>query len=274
MRTAHLELLQPEDWTRPDTFSGSTAPLFLIHDGGGTTFMYAYLSPLHRFVYGISNPNFERGGAFVGGMQEIGLLYARWICETVAGRNFPARQDDDDDCVDIMLGGWSFGGLLALEVAKALADDPGVRVIGMVMVDSIYPSVKATAAPTPPPGSEKKEKTRNQVLTEQSMESARGMVKRWTMPVWGPKTQRPRAVLLRAKGFIPVASGTPDNISPLDYDRRLGGKLGWDQYDVDMFETIIDLEGHHFELFSEEHFNGTTEALRQALNLLQRMAPR
>lgn len=33
-------------------------PVFLIHDGGGTTFAYHCLDPLDRSVYGIFNPIF------------------------------------------------------------------------------------------------------------------------------------------------------------------------------------------------------------------------
>lgn len=260
MSQVHLEMMQPEDWTRPSSFSGSAAPLFLIHDGGGTTFMYAFLSPLGRFIYGIRNPNFATGEIFSGGVSEMGRLYAGWIRETVARSDFPARRSDDG-VVEIIVGGWSFGGLLGLEVAKVLEADSGIRVLGLLMIDTIFPSEKATAKPTPPPSSGQKSK--NQVLSEQAMEEARGMVRRWTLPVW-ENNRRPRAVLLKAQGFIPWTA------SPLDLERgQPGSRLGWDQYDEDMFEEVIDLEGHHFELFTGEKIEGTADGMRRGLNRLE-----
>lgn len=274
MRESHLELIQPEDWTRPEAYSGNAAPLFLLHDGGGTTFMYSLLPPLGRFVYGIRNPHFVTGEIFAGGVSEMGQLYARWIRDTVARRDFPARRNsDEDDSVGIILGGWSFGGLLSLEVAKQLNDHPCVRVIGIVAVDSIFPSEAATAAPTPPPSTTSggKEKTRNQVLSERAMEEARGMVQSWSVPLWGPGSRRPRTVLLKAKGYIPSTPPSSGAVSPLDLDRGPGGKLGWDQHDEAMFEEVVDLEGHHFELFSGDKLEGTAQAMRQALDRLNRV---
>ncbi|KFH45731.1 hypothetical protein ACRE_034560 [Hapsidospora chrysogenum ATCC 11550] len=272
MGESHLELIQPEDWTRPNAPSRNRAPLFLMHDGGGTTFMYNFLPALGRFVYGIRNPHFSTGEIFSGGVSEMGRLYARWIHDTVARTSFPARRNPNEDKgVDIILGGWSFGGLLSLEVAKQLDNYTGVRVVGILAVDSIYPSEAATAAPTPPPpGSasdgDGREKTRNQVLSERAMEEARCMVRMWTVPVWeGPESRRPRVVLLKAKGYIPSTSGS---VSPLDLDRGPGGRLGWDQHDEAMFEEVIEVEGHHFELFSGGRIEGTGRAMRQALDEL------
>ncbi|OAQ98435.1 hypothetical protein LLEC1_02577, partial [Akanthomyces lecanii] len=51
------ELVQPENWARMKSWSGKT-PVFLFHDGGGTTFAYHCLEPLRRFVYGVRNPYF------------------------------------------------------------------------------------------------------------------------------------------------------------------------------------------------------------------------
>lgn len=277
MRESHVELLQPEDWSSPDAYSGSAAPLFLMHDGGGTTFMYTFLSPLNRFLYGIRNPHFATGEVFTGGVPEMGRLYARWIRQTVAQKDFPARKSlNSAGGVDVILGGWSFGGLLSLEVAKQLEGNPDVRVLGIMMIDSIFPSKAATAVPTPPPGgtSERKEKSKNQALSESAMEEARRMVQKWTVPVWQSGSQRPPIVLLKAKNYLPSTPGGLQTVSPLDLDRASGGTLGWDEYDETMFEDVTTLDGHHFELFSGGRLDGTTEAMRQALDKLERVAPR
>ncbi|KND92893.1 hypothetical protein TOPH_02402, partial [Tolypocladium ophioglossoides CBS 100239] len=139
MRYDNLEVVQPEDWARPDFFSGSSIPIFLIHDGGGTTFAYHYLDPLYRFVYGIRNPYFFNHNA-AGGLPEMACSYAKYIMQTVLQAKFPAKRNSDGS-INILLGGWSFGGMLSLEVAKLLADDCVVHIVGILMVDTVYPHV-------------------------------------------------------------------------------------------------------------------------------------
>ncbi len=51
------------------------APLVLVHDGGGTTFSYHCLEPIHRPVYGIHNVHLHRGGWWEGGIPEIAGHY-------------------------------------------------------------------------------------------------------------------------------------------------------------------------------------------------------
>ncbi|KAM0254574.1 hypothetical protein ACHAQJ_006609 [Trichoderma viride] len=138
MRGPNPELIQPEDWARPDKPTYNT-PVFLIHDGGGTTFAYHCLEILGRYTYGIRNPYFYTGEVFEGGLPEMAYMYATWIRETVLEKNFPARRRNLDGSTNIMLGGWSLGGLLSMEVARQLAVDDVVRVVGILMIDSVYP---------------------------------------------------------------------------------------------------------------------------------------
>lgn len=257
------ELVQAENWALPKTFSRT--PLILIHDGGGTTFAYHCLPALRRFVYGIRNPHFFSGDVFDGGIPEMGRLYAGWVRKMVAQRGFPARRNPDGS-VDILLGGWSLGGLLSLEVARELEDDYGVRVVGIVMVDSIYPRTPAhDPATIAPYDTSEKEKTKNQILSQRAMAEARRMVDSWQLPVWERWTgKRPRTVLLRAKECIPTDS---DGISKLDLYRK-DTNLGWSQYDKHMFEEVIDVEGHHFDLFAGARIEDTSKAIQKALDLL------
>ncbi|KAM7189111.1 hypothetical protein V8F33_010232, partial [Rhypophila sp. PSN 637] len=57
----------------------SQAPLFLIHDGGGTIFNYFLLGPLGRAVWGIYNPRFESGGRWEGGVSQMASEYLALI---------------------------------------------------------------------------------------------------------------------------------------------------------------------------------------------------
>jgi hypothetical protein len=62
--------------------SGPT-PLFLVHDGGGTTFSYYCLEPLNRKVYGIHNPHYDQGGWWEGGIAEMAQHYVNLVSKTL-----------------------------------------------------------------------------------------------------------------------------------------------------------------------------------------------
>ncbi|KAL6879867.1 Alpha/Beta hydrolase protein [Trichoderma longibrachiatum] len=305
MRGANPELIQPEDWARPDRPSFNT-PVFLIHDGGGTTFAYHCLEVLGRYVYGIHNPCFYTGDAFAGGLPEMGRLYARWIRETVLEDGFPARARNPDGSVSIMLGGWSLGGLLSLEVARQLADDAAVRVTGILMIDSVYPGKSsASAAPllSPPVKRFAEPKmreikldddvsseedtssdeaptttttttttmdsglTQNQIRSKRCMAEAVRMIREWRLPEWPGRLyhRRPRVVLLRAKEYVPTKDG---RMVGLDLNRE-DEMLGWGDYDDEMFCDVMDVEGHHFDIFAFERIDGITRAVKKGLERLE-----
>lgn len=263
------ELVQAEDWSQPASFSGSTTPVFLIHDGGGTTFAYHCLNPLHRFVYGLANPYFFCGSRFEGGIPEMGRLYAERIRAAVAHPDFPARKNADGS-VDVMLGGWSLGGLLSLEVAHVLSHDCAVRVVGILMIDSVSPVRPAgfhgLVAPTK---TSEEGKTKNEILSQRCMAEARRMVVEWNVPAWQGRYagRRPKMVLLRATNCIPTDG---PGIHGLDVDRN-DAILGWGRHDEAMFEHVVDVQGHHFDLFAMNRIDSTTAAVRRGLEKLERV---
>ncbi|XP_044722199.1 insecticidal toxin complex protein [Hirsutella rhossiliensis] len=267
MRGESPELVQAEDWSQPASFTGSTTPIFLIHDGGGTTFAYHCLNPLYRFVYGIPNPYFFCGSRFAGGLAEMGRLYAQRIHAAVSQPDFPAKRNADGS-VDILLGGWSLGGLLSLEVAHLLAHDCAVRVVGILMVDSVCPGRPSNfhGAFVPPDISDEG-KTKNQILSQRCMAEARRMVGEWDVPTWQGRyaSKRPRMVLVRATDYIPTQDSS---ISSLDINRK-DAILGWGRHDEAMFEHVVDVEGHHFDIFAMHRIESTTAAIRRGLDTLE-----
>ncbi|GKT94910.1 thioesterase domain-containing protein [Colletotrichum tofieldiae] len=104
--------------------------------------------PLDRAVFGIANPRFHSGVPWEGGLPEMAATYLQMIrntvtkspeypalapCSSSAGRGGKRRRR-------ILLGGWSLGGLLSLEIARQLGDeDEDMELVGLVMVDSVYP---------------------------------------------------------------------------------------------------------------------------------------
>lgn len=276
----------------------SHVPLVLIHDGGGTCFAYYCLDPLGRPTYEIHNPHFYSGKSWAGGIPDMARHYVGLLRKAVPrGR--------------ILLGGWSLGGILSLEMARLLADDPLYNVLGIVMVDSICPLAfraeagapldtkrlvpfqgqfgphtqpetiervtrcfddarKAVAAYQPPrwEGDRKEDSGR-----EQHHHRLNGTVKdegRRFLRNNGavPKLGCPPAILLRATQAVPVE---PEQVSLVDTVRN-DRTLGWDEYRKGFFKEIVDIPGHHFNIFAFENIDEITTKLTEACNKLETLA--
>ncbi|KAI9900854.1 hypothetical protein N3K66_005116 [Trichothecium roseum] len=282
MSFEELELLQPEDLSNPDSLTCTTTTTILIHDGGGTVFPYHRLGPMSRNLYGIANPNFFSGAEFPGGVIEMGRLYADFIRSAIRDRRRFRTRRKLNGAVDILLGGWSFGGYLSLEVASQLRDDEDINVVGIVMVDSDYDvHLRHEPADMVPIDVEEQGRTATEVLSRRCMSKAIRMLDAWTPPAWenkkeegaedgGTDTSRPRCILIRCKDYQPTESGQVSAADRL----RANPTLGWSSYDETLLEKVIDISGHHFNIFEEELVEGTTTALKEALEALDPIPPR
>jgi pimeloyl-ACP methyl ester carboxylesterase len=334
MADAVPEIVQPAE------FAGRAGalPIIFIHDGGGTVWAYHCMDSLRRPVYGIPNPRFHDGGRWEGGIVEMATLYTNMIRRLVVSSEFrrdmnayngipPPLATAVEGPVKLLLGGWSLGGALSLEVAHMLRDDPVIEVVGIVMVDTIYPlnaeelaEVYKTIVPLPQQsdnlqtqsGTEKQAsppqiilptKTATQLKADKCMLAAGEMIRLWTPPAWsglptgltpatsdssttaskttsivpsvGPNgtdalklLRPPPVILVRALQNIPTFPGYP--ISAIDYHRQ-DPSLGWRQhYHPDFFKRIIDIPGHHFDIFAEPRIKRTSAAIRGACDMVER----
>lgn len=255
-------------------------PLVLFHDGGGTTFSYHLLGSLGgRAVYGIHNPHFyhaEQGWA--DGLPEMAWHYAQLIKKTIPKG-------------DVILGGWSLGGCTSLEIAKVLAGDAKLRVVGIIMIDSVYPRVRGGEIPRVAErvmnwNASTRQDTREAVL--RCFDEAYRMVREWKLPVWDEaqaQTRReegtgdgkpvtvvgakpPPVWLLRAKETVPVVS---EGVARVDLHRK-DRYLGWKGYREDLIVEVIDVPGHHFNVFDDAHLDAMTEKIRRVCQELDRRA--
>lgn len=63
----------------------------------------------------------------------------------------------------------------------------------------------------------------------------------------------PPTILLRCREFVPVPScGNENAISRVDVAREKKF-LGWEEYNYDIIHSVIEIPGHHFNVFSESH---------------------
>ncbi|KAF4553570.1 Thioesterase domain-containing protein [Elsinoe fawcettii] len=230
-------------------------PLFLIHDGGGTIFSYYMLEELDRPLYGISNPHFDTGEPFSGGMAEIADLYISYIREKYYSG-------------EILIGGWSLGGMIALEIAHRMADDDKIGVKGMVFVDSPYPKTQAPAdlqiassganfAPIT------KQDVRDKII--RCMENSRNMIASWNLPVWKQGLSPPPTVLLRSRERVyPLESG---KVARVDFARD-DKYLGWKEYHPDLIKHTFDIDGPHYDAFKFDYLENVSEKIKSACSML------
>lgn len=116
-----LEVIQRPAETDEDS---PPAPLFLIHDGSGICTHYRRLRPLNRTVYALHDPKFLDPFSTWFDLGQMADHYANTIETVISG--------------PLLVGGWSFGGVVAFEVARRLVAR-GHQVIGTVLIDSPAP---------------------------------------------------------------------------------------------------------------------------------------
>lgn len=281
----------------PASHTPSQIPLILIHDGGGTCFAYYCLNPLNRPVYEIHNPYFARddadGGAhWPGGIPEMARHYAGLIRKVMPRGG------------TVLLGGWSLGGILSLEVARVLLFEqeglPPFRIMGIAMVDSVCPAVLYADLQGRENGEKKivpfkgefgpntKPETIERVT--RCFAEARRAVADYALPsCWGDPGRRwaengnghhqkhngggevtdikplPPAILLRAREALPVEADEVSFVDTVRNDRS----LGWDLYRKGFFEEVVDIPGHHFNVFGWENIDVISEKLAEACKRLE-----
>ncbi|KAJ6485560.1 putative polyketide synthase [Mycena sanguinolenta] len=106
---------------RPE--SSGRLPLFFIHDGSGLVNYYERLPFLDRSIWGIHNPRFIDARPW-DGMVDMAAAYVEYVLSVTSG--------------PLLLGGWSFGGVVAYEMALQLTSR-GVHVKGILLIDCPSP---------------------------------------------------------------------------------------------------------------------------------------
>lgn len=118
-----LKLQNPLETIYVADKSVKLAPLFLIHDGSGICFSYHRIQPFGQTIYAIHDPKFLEPDSW-SGIPAMAQAYAKIIKATHSG--------------PIILGGWSFGGVVAFEAARVLQAQ-GHAIAGVVLIDSPPP---------------------------------------------------------------------------------------------------------------------------------------
>ncbi|KAF4477761.1 Thioesterase AMT4 [Colletotrichum fructicola Nara gc5] len=236
------------------------APLFLIHDASGNILSYLKLGFLGdaRKVYGISDPHFGHEGGSWLSLDQLARHYIKLVKKVMLRG-------------DILLGGWSFGGIVAIQMAHMLAaEGRGLVCSGLILIDTIYLSpsrslgsgANSNLAPSMPINVTPD--TRDEILV--SLVRCHMLCSSWLPPSWAC-CRVPRAVLIKATDPI---SGQPEHLAEHLGDRdptgdrnlglcRLDAQrhqfdLGWSETQPGLVTAVIDTPGHHYALFSDENW--------------------
>ncbi|KAJ7604989.1 putative polyketide synthase [Roridomyces roridus] len=209
-------------------------PVFLVHDGSGLINSYHHISSLDRAVWGIHNPRFINGRPWES-VGDMAAAYAEYILGVTTG--------------PVILGGWSFGGLAAYEIALQLANR-GVGVRGIVLIDSPCPGDHNPLSDGLLDAilglDERVAFSDLGVLVRRQFSMNAPMLQRYT-PAWAPELAPPLVLLRSREGFRP--QGVPD--VPAWFSDRSNPKAsvrGWQKL-TSRPVKVLDIPGHHFTVF-------------------------
>ncbi|KAH7016706.1 Alpha/Beta hydrolase protein [Ilyonectria destructans] len=248
--------------------NASSTPLVLLHDGGGTVLSYQALGPLDRDVYGISDPRFDIGRPWDGGIPEMARVYAEMIKTRIPHKS-------------ILIGGWSFGGFLALEIAHLVAqsNDDSLHIAGLIFIDTPYPkvmentNVRLAINSHLPDLVGVKPQLRRKIHS--SIKNARSMLAAWQPPKWDPASEcgdlgmknPPPTILLRAASALTSRKNEP--VAVVDVFRH-DPKLGWNEYETAFIQVVWDIPGNHHSIFGAPNVGQVTARLGNACSYLCR----
>jgi thioesterase domain-containing protein len=147
--------------------------------------------------------------------------------------------------------GWSLGGVISLEMAQILSEDDELDVVGVVLIDSLYPpmvleeNAKVARQENSDSYIDVRDISYNNMTKEvqakilTSLNLAVGASLRYELP---SELNVPPAVLIRASLPIPSREG---EVVP--------HALGWDRDEREIVKLVYQVPGHHFSMFEEKN---------------------
>jgi len=270
----------------------------------------------------------------------------------------------------VILGGWSLGGLISLQVAKLLEHDPDITISGIIMMDSVFPDALQDAAEAKIATTLTTDLLANcpaetRLAVHRSFAQSARLMSSWTPPLLGEHPQvaktstpdhtdalatlgtpdiiwpsphsetsglstsshspeaaasrgtppwpgiatssgkhsplgdygaddldklaakldarlalhlassspaqnrrvgnRPVVILLRASEAVPQMLGAAHPVDKNRADRD----LGWGCHCPDLFARVVDVPGHHYNLFARENVEQVSRELRNACNMIE-----
>ncbi|PWY70791.1 hypothetical protein BO83DRAFT_399912 [Aspergillus eucalypticola CBS 122712] len=199
-----------------------STPLILFHDAGDTVFPYFCLGELLRPFYGINISHFDQGGKW-------DLDYSHLLRSAIGSGA-------------VILGGWSLGGCVALELASRL-----MRLSQYTVIHRMIAEVAASFQ-----------------LPARMSDARRVQAQQCTL--YAHKMQRlPLKIFIRAADSVHFNPGAKPRY--LDLIRNWA-YLGWEEYDTSFIQACMGIPGNHFTIFDDQHCHRITTKFREACAML------
>ncbi|KAL5503739.1 PKS1 [Sanghuangporus vaninii] len=243
-----------------ETSANDASPLFLVHDGSGLGHCYSRIGALDRSLWAISNPKVLSGESWKGGIPEMAAHYISEVRPMIS----------DKGCI---LGGWSFGGIVAFHMACELMRT-GVRVAGVVLIDSPSPF---TRNPLPqslidsvicPSSGSSKQQSRLIELARTQMSHATEALVAYDASA-NRLSQYPNVAMLRCTDTFPLSDMRKNfPLEPMPFlEDRSNPRTSVNDWErlVGKEVRIFDIPGHHFEPFSPKNVSALTLQLKNAI---------
>lgn len=248
-----------------------SAPIYLVHPGAGMCFEYYRIGPLNRAIYAIQDPRmFSDAKEDWSCIEDMAEHYA-----TIVLTSLP----NPPSC-GIILGGYSFGGVVAFEMARLLFERSDCPVRGVVLIDSPPPlnhiplargTIQAAMADKHVHAANKRPSEAAKFHEAIGALAVRNNLRRAVLlGQYRPRREglMPRVVLLRSSdGFKAVGHALPEN--KWLHDRRdvKTSSGAWERL-VGVKIKVFDIPGDHFTPFEPDHIVGTSQAIYEACGIL------
>ncbi|TBU27328.1 ketoacyl-synt-domain-containing protein [Dichomitus squalens] len=248
-----------------------TTPLFLVHDGTGLIGGYSKLAPLGREVWAIRNHSFADTYAqysVCDSERELNTLVNAYLA--MLTRNFfDGELGLGGEC---LMGGWSFGGVVAFELAQSLLR-MGINVKGLILIDAPAPQTSS-----PFPDALIDSVVERMDPAHRIAEHLKAQMKRATRtlvahdPCLSTRNlRRIPAVYLRSQ------EGMDITLCDAEIDSRVQAFLNKenDTWTIPQWKTalggemeVLDIPGDHLSVFDQRNVDEVSEQLRKAIQIL------
>ncbi|TDZ38177.1 Orsellinic acid synthase ArmB [Colletotrichum spinosum] len=239
------------------TCNRESTPLCLFHDGSGQTTTYARLSGYDRDVFAFFDPSF---GSTRKRYETIPQMAEDYVSLLSKSTHSP-----------LMVGGWSFGGVVAFEAARQLLSK-GFEVKGLVLIDSPSPvnhrplpkEIITSITRSSRSDGQPREGKHNAALEEEFQRNASLLQRYGADPSAMARMPGLKTVMLRSQDVMDTES-----LVGLRYDwlssqnDRDASIAAWESL-VCGHIKVLPIPGNHFEAFSPANIAATGSQLWKA----------
>lgn len=256
--------------TRPILIAGRShvgkncAPIFMLPDGSGSGAVYAEMVDLGRPVYAVTSPFLSRDQHTSWSVEDIAAKYVACIA-TIHPQGQP-----------LLLGGWSFGGIVAFEICRLLQTQKETFALeGVLLIDCPDPSWP----PLPDtvldwlfgPNGHPELRTQRKPTVSPSMRAhfastLAALARYRPAPLEATNSANPSFVIVNGLdglgGKAEDVKGWNVAVGWLQDDRRELGMHGWLQYLPRESANLVEVPGNHFTICQRRGFEAMAVALQ------------